>query len=85
MQAAETREATALSAAAIRVFRNIALAWGMDLREQRAARLVEARYASLIANADGTLAWTLPAWEERVVVTDWMRGPGGESTRRNSR
>ncbi|MBV9991637.1 MAG: NAD+ synthase [Alphaproteobacteria bacterium] len=33
--------------------------------------------ASLIANADGTLAWALPAWEECVVVSEWARAPGG--------
>jgi NAD+ synthase len=33
--------------------------------------------ASLIANADGTLAHALPAWEEKIVVTDWSRGTNG--------
>jgi NAD+ synthase len=33
--------------------------------------------ASLVANADRSLAWALPAWEERVVVTDWQREGGG--------
>jgi NAD+ synthase len=33
--------------------------------------------ASLICNADGTLAWALPAWEEKLVVTEWTRGPAG--------
>ncbi|MFZ0030506.1 MAG: MbcA/ParS/Xre antitoxin family protein [Candidatus Cybelea sp.] len=37
MRTGETTEATALSAAAVRAFGNIAHAWGMDLREQRAA------------------------------------------------
>ncbi len=29
--------------------------------------------ASLIANADCSIAWALPAWEEKVVVTEWQR------------
>ena len=33
--------------------------------------------ASLICNADGKLALALPAWEEKVVVTEWTRGPDG--------
>src|SRR6185312_9531973 len=33
--------------------------------------------ASLVANADSTLALALPAWEERVVVTQWTRRPEG--------
>jgi len=33
--------------------------------------------ASLVCNADGALALALPAWEERVVVTEWTRGPDG--------
>jgi hypothetical protein len=37
MRTAEATEATALSAAAVRAFGNVALAWGMDLRERRAA------------------------------------------------
>jgi uncharacterized protein (DUF2384 family) len=37
MPTAQTRETTALSSAAVRVFGNIAQAWAMDLREQRAA------------------------------------------------
>jgi uncharacterized protein (DUF2384 family) len=37
VQSARTVEATALSAAAVRTFGRIAHAWGMDLREQRAA------------------------------------------------
>ncbi|MBI3677895.1 MAG: NAD+ synthase [Proteobacteria bacterium] len=33
--------------------------------------------ASLIANADGKLAWALPAWREDVVVTEWSRTAKG--------
>ncbi len=33
--------------------------------------------ASLICNADGTLAHALPAWEEKIVVTDWSRTAKG--------
>jgi NAD+ synthase len=33
--------------------------------------------ASLVCNADSTLAWALPSWEEKLVVTDWSRTPGG--------
>jgi len=33
--------------------------------------------ASLVANADGTLAHALPAWEEKLVFTEWTRGSGG--------
>jgi NAD+ synthase len=29
--------------------------------------------ASLVANADSSLAWTLPSWEEAVVVTEWRK------------
>ena len=29
--------------------------------------------ASLVTNADGKLAWALPAWEEKIVVTEWSR------------
>jgi NAD+ synthase len=29
--------------------------------------------ASLVANADRTVAWALPAWEEKVVVTEWTK------------
>ncbi|HEY1612818.1 MAG TPA: NAD+ synthase [Rhizomicrobium sp.] len=29
--------------------------------------------ASLVVNADGSVAWSLPAWEEKVVVTTWRR------------
>jgi NAD+ synthase len=32
--------------------------------------------ASLVVNADRSVAWALPAWEERVVVTDWTRTNG---------
>src|SRR3569623_1827486 len=33
--------------------------------------------ASLVCNADGTLAHALPAWREEIVVTDWMRTEDG--------
>jgi len=33
--------------------------------------------ASLVCNADGTLAHALPAWEETLVVTDWTRTDKG--------
>jgi NAD+ synthase len=33
--------------------------------------------ASLVVNADATVAHALPAWEEQVVVTEWRRGPKG--------
>ncbi|HWA88860.1 MAG TPA: NAD+ synthase [Rhizomicrobium sp.] len=33
--------------------------------------------ASLVCNADGALAWALPAWEEALIVTEWTRGPEG--------
>lgn len=33
--------------------------------------------ASFVANANGTIAVSLPAWEERVVVTEWRRKVGG--------
>jgi NAD+ synthase len=33
--------------------------------------------ASLVANADGSIAWGLPAWEECVVTTEWQRRDGG--------
>ncbi|MEI9932275.1 MAG: hypothetical protein WDM89_17455 [Rhizomicrobium sp.] len=29
--------------------------------------------ASLVCNANGTLAHALPAWEEKLVITDWDR------------
>src|SRR5271170_4258050 len=32
--------------------------------------------ASLVANADCSIAWALPAWEERVVTTEWERKNG---------
>jgi NAD+ synthase len=33
--------------------------------------------ASLICNADASLAWSLPSWEEKIVVTDWSRTADG--------
>ncbi len=33
--------------------------------------------ASLVANADGSLAWALPAWEEQIAITDWTRTEAG--------
>ena len=33
--------------------------------------------ASLICNADASLAWALPSWEEKLVVTDWERTTTG--------
>ncbi|HWA04510.1 MAG TPA: NAD+ synthase [Rhizomicrobium sp.] len=33
--------------------------------------------ASLAVNADGTVAWALPAWEEQVAVTEWTRTAKG--------
>jgi len=33
--------------------------------------------ASLVCNADGSLAHALPAWEEALVVTEWMRTEKG--------
>jgi len=33
--------------------------------------------ASLVCNADGTLAHALPAWEEKIVITDWSRTENG--------
>jgi NAD+ synthase len=33
--------------------------------------------ASLICNADGSLAHALPAWEEKLAITDWTRGETG--------
>ncbi len=32
--------------------------------------------ASLVANADRSIAWALPAWEEKLVVTEWHRQGG---------
>src|SRR5205823_7312753 len=33
--------------------------------------------ASLVCNADGTLAHALPGWREEVIVTDWTRTADG--------
>jgi NAD+ synthase len=33
--------------------------------------------ASMVVNADGTLAWSLPPWREKVVATDWRRTAAG--------
>jgi len=33
--------------------------------------------ASLVCNADGTLAHALPAWEEKIVLIDWSRTENG--------
>jgi NAD+ synthase len=33
--------------------------------------------ASLVCNADGSLAHALPAWEEAIAISDWSRGPNG--------
>jgi len=33
--------------------------------------------ASLVVNADRSVAWALPAWEEKVVVTEWRREDKG--------
>jgi len=33
--------------------------------------------ASLVCNPDGTLAYALPAWQEKIVVTDWSRTAKG--------
>jgi NAD+ synthase len=33
--------------------------------------------ASLVCNADASLAHALPAWEEALVVTEWTRAPNG--------
>ncbi|HUO99112.1 MAG TPA: NAD+ synthase [Rhizomicrobium sp.] len=32
--------------------------------------------ASLVLNADRSVAWALPSWEERTIVTDWRREAG---------
>ena len=32
--------------------------------------------ASLVVNADRSVAWALPAWEERVVITEWEKTNG---------
>jgi NAD+ synthase len=33
--------------------------------------------ASFVTNVDGTIAISLPAWEEKIVVTEWRRAGGG--------
>src|SRR5580700_9016403 len=33
--------------------------------------------ASFVVNADGGLAWSLPGWREKLVVTDWARDAQG--------
>jgi NAD+ synthase len=33
--------------------------------------------ASLVVNADGNVAWALPAWEEKLAITDWTRSGRG--------
>src|SRR6202012_6236886 len=33
--------------------------------------------ASLICNADASLAWALPSFEEKLVITDWERTTDG--------
>jgi NAD+ synthase len=33
--------------------------------------------ASMVMNANGTMAWQLPPWAEKVVVTDWQRTSSG--------
>jgi len=33
--------------------------------------------ASLICNADGALAHALPAWEDKIIITDWSRTESG--------
>ena len=33
--------------------------------------------ASMVMNANGTMAWQLPPWTEQVVVTDWRRTKAG--------
>ncbi|MDE1986663.1 MAG: NAD+ synthase [Alphaproteobacteria bacterium] len=33
--------------------------------------------ASLVVNADRSVAWALPAWEEKVVITEWQRSGKG--------
>ncbi len=33
--------------------------------------------ASLVANADRSVAWALPAWEEQVAITEWRRTGNG--------
>ncbi len=34
--------------------------------------------ASFVVNADGALAWSLPGWREKLVVTDWARDASGK-------
>ena len=47
--------------------------------------------ASLVANADRSIAWALPAWEEKIAITDWTRREGiwgcapGERTQEEGR
>src|SRR5690242_6047498 len=33
--------------------------------------------ASLVANADCSIAWALPSWQEKIVVTEWTRSGKG--------
>ncbi|MGH6873233.1 MAG: NAD+ synthase [Rhizomicrobium sp.] len=33
--------------------------------------------ASLVCNADGSLAWALPAWDEALAITEWTRSGKG--------
>jgi NAD+ synthase len=47
--------------------------------------------ASLVANADRSIAWALPSWEEALVVTEWTKAAGrwicapGERSRTDER
>ena len=42
--------------------------------------------ASLVVNADRSVAWALPAWEEKLVVTEWRReGEGWVCAARRTR
>src|SRR5205823_8857812 len=41
--------------------------------------------ASLVANGDGAVAVALPAWEERVAITEWHRGSNGWTCRADER
>ena len=34
--------------------------------------------ASFVVNADGGLAWSLPGWREKLVITDWARDGNGK-------
>jgi NAD+ synthase len=34
--------------------------------------------ASFVVNADGGLAWSLPGWREKLVITDWARDANGK-------